>query len=302
MTRNPLQCRRGVVIRWGAAWLLVAATASADGSKWKLPTRLSPSGRIEHPEVDESSGLARSRKVPGRFWTHNDSGGAPRLYAMDADGKPVGNPVRIKGARNVDWEDIAVDDRGQIWIADTGNNRNRRKDLRLLVVEEPGEEIPDALPVLKTIAIAYPDQHAFPPEKMNFDCEALVVRDGVPYLLTKHRSDLDSKLYRVEEREDGDHHVILVDRLPNLGMVTGADLHPDGKRLAVVTFTGVALFEFAPEGRLRPDRRFIWRFPLGGLRQCEAICWLDGETLLIGNEQRDLFQLPAREITGEEAP
>ncbi|HEX6069269.1 MAG TPA: hypothetical protein VFZ18_05580, partial [Longimicrobiaceae bacterium] len=28
-------------------------------------------------EVNETSGLARSRRDPGLFWTHNDAGGAP---------------------------------------------------------------------------------------------------------------------------------------------------------------------------------------------------------------------------------
>ena len=46
------------------------------------PIRVVDMGPIPR-EVRESSGLAVSRAYPGVFWTHNDSGDRPRLYALD---------------------------------------------------------------------------------------------------------------------------------------------------------------------------------------------------------------------------
>src|SRR4051794_6987818 len=43
-------------------------------------------GRIDSREITESSGLAASRKHPGVFWTHNDSGNGPYIFAITRDG------------------------------------------------------------------------------------------------------------------------------------------------------------------------------------------------------------------------
>jgi hypothetical protein len=87
--------------------------------------------------VRESSGIVASRRTPGLYWTHSDSGGRSELYAVDSTGQPVGKPVIVTGATNVDWEDIAGDESGNLWIADIGNNLSFRTDLSLWVVPEP---------------------------------------------------------------------------------------------------------------------------------------------------------------------
>src|ERR1700741_1476633 len=43
-------------------------------------------GRLDAPAVNESSGLIASRTNPGLYWTHNDSGDGPNLYALDEYG------------------------------------------------------------------------------------------------------------------------------------------------------------------------------------------------------------------------
>ena len=58
-------------------------------------------------EVRESSGLAQSARDPGLFWTHNDAGGDPTIYAVDEEGALRGL-VRVTNAELRDWEDIAA--------------------------------------------------------------------------------------------------------------------------------------------------------------------------------------------------
>src|SRR3712207_9440411 len=48
-----------------------------------------------------------SRRVAGLFWTHNDSGRDPVIFAVDAGGRLQGR-FRVMGARNRDWEDAAM--------------------------------------------------------------------------------------------------------------------------------------------------------------------------------------------------
>lgn len=250
-------------------------------------------GEIEHPLLVESSGLIQSRRVPGRYWTHNDSGHDPVLYAIDAKGTTLSDPVQIEGARNVDWESLAIDDQGRIWIGDVGNNRNRRRDLTVYVVEEPGEKIPETLPVLRTLRIRYPDQKAFPPEKLNFDCEAMFVWNQKLYFLTKHRADKDTKLYRLDDRGgNGEQELTWIGLRADVGAVTGADLARDGRRLAVLTYSGVWIFE-RPEGNdhflAGPAKHFP--FPHWAYQQVEGIAWKEDQRLLITNEQRDVFEV-----------
>ena len=86
--------------------------------------------------VDESSGLAASRRHRGVLWTHNDS-------KSPSDNRIVGIDVRrgcsrvatisVRGAENRDWEDIAIR-RGRIWIGNIGGAGGARYVAR---VDEP---------------------------------------------------------------------------------------------------------------------------------------------------------------------
>ena len=58
------------------------------------------------PILAESSGLAVSRTQPGVYWSHNDSGDGPNLYAIDASGRLLAT-FQIGGAEARDWEDMA---------------------------------------------------------------------------------------------------------------------------------------------------------------------------------------------------
>jgi len=283
-------------------WILFVPAAvlmAQNGIKWpppkNQPLHLEVKGRIEDPALKESSGFDQSRKVPGRFWSHNDSTGGAKLFVMDAFGKPLAEPIPVEGARNIDWEDLAIDANGWIWIADVGNNANNRKDLKLYQLQEPGEEIPKSLKIHRTWEIRYPDQKEFPPQARNFDCEALFIADGHVYLFAKHRADTDAKLYRVDPpiQENGEVEVVLEGTFPNAGVVTAADLHQDGKRLAVLTMLGVWILEREEGQSFLEAKRRHHPIPFWSLRLAEAICWLDDETLLIGNEQRNLFHLKA---------
>ncbi len=58
------------------------------------------------PEIAESSGLAVSRRTPGLLWSHNDSGSAAVLFALDTTGTVRGR-VRVP-IRALDWEDVSA--------------------------------------------------------------------------------------------------------------------------------------------------------------------------------------------------
>lgn len=81
-------------------------------------------GTLGSEDIDEASGLAASHANPGVWWTHNDSGGRPELYALDERGALLA-VVRVGGVTAHDWEDIAsvVDAAGHetVYIGDIGD-------------------------------------------------------------------------------------------------------------------------------------------------------------------------------------
>lgn len=273
------------------ALAVVACAAEAAPPAWRLPAT-----------VNESSGLARSARHPGVFWTHNDSRhplpSDARLYAVTAAGRLVGT-VEVLGATATDWEDLAPDGAGNLWIADLGNNENARRDLALYRVPEPDPARDTQVRVDRVLRVRYPDQAAFPDEaRRNFDAEAVFFADGTLWVLTKHRSDQKTTLYRAPALE-GD---VVLERIsdfelgvdPNRygGMATSADLDPTGRWLAVLSYHAVFVFERPAEGHdwlSRPVARLTLDQAKAG--QCEGVAW-DGWSLVFSNEDRDLWRVP----------
>jgi hypothetical protein len=241
-------------------------------------------------QVKESSGLACGRANPGVFWTHNDSGDGPRLYAFGADGGERGF-VDLEGpeVRNVDWEDLSSfteDGRPFLLVADTGDNRLERDVYTLYVVPEPdlkaaGEGGRTTATPSRTIRFRYEDG--------SHDCEAAAADPGTGavYLVTKVWSG-KAGIYAIacrESTEDEPCRAVAIGTA-SLQHATGLDFSADGLRAIVVT-RGDA-FEFArspeeswPEVFARKPRRV----PLPRRKQGESICYgPDDATLYLTSE------------------
>ncbi len=291
---------RSIASRSLAALALIHALA---GSRAAGQTKLKPYAHIESELIDEPSGIVKSRLYPEVFWTHNDSGDRARLFAIDRSGRLI-QPDQFKGryegleignALNIDWEDIATDNSGNLYIAACGNNGNRRRDLAIYVVPEPDPRLRQQIRASAQYPFAYPDQDAFPPERRNFDYEALFWGDDRLYLLTKHRSDTRTKLYRLEApRSDAINTLFKVAEVEVGSPVTAADATSDGRLLAVLCYEDLWIFE-------RPgDSDNYLAQPIRHRRiaakQCEAITWIDRNELLIANEQEDMYRIFVDEI------
>ena len=279
----------------------IALSACAIFPPWSEPV-LEGEWAVRHiaaAALAESSGLVASPTHPGVFWTHNDSGDAPRLFAIDAAGELVGE-FRVEGAAHSDWEDIAADDAGHLYIGDFGNNANARRDLVVYRIAEPDPYAARRVAhVDRTLRFRYADQRAYPAEEQrNFDAEALFWMDGALYLFTKHRSDTDTTLYRLPISEISQERAL--EPIARLALparrrmfeTTGADLQrAQGGLLALLTYGAIHLFEREARGEFpfRPIHRIALDVRRTG--QVESIAW-DGDALLFGNERRALFRIP----------
>ncbi len=261
--------------------------------------------KLNVASIPECSALWASPSQPGLFWTLSDSGAKPRISAIHADGTFVKTAqglwtgVSLKGATNVDWEALTGDASGRMIVADVGNNVSRRKELALYVFQEPKvgtTEITD----FKKYVFGWPDQTAFPDPELAHDCETIFSFQGKIYLLTKHRRDTLTELWRVELPALGAPAVLTkISQFNAQGMVTDASLSPDGRRLAVLTYRMLWVFEMPAHGEDFFSGR-AWAAPLSPPLfswQVEGCAWFDDQTLLLGSEQGDLFKIPQAALT-----
>ena len=252
---------------------------------------LKPDGRISPALLTECSGLVHSLRYSGVFWALGDGGSGASIVPVAADGKLAqgwNRPVQIDGRRNNDWEDIALDDQGNLIIADLGNNNGRRKQLMLHFVPEPKPGAVSVRPT-RTLRVHYEDQKGASPD---YDCEAVFSVAGRIYCLTKHRSDTRTRLYRLDgESAKRSNPLRLVGSFDVGGMVTAADASPDGKMISVLTYTALWVFSYdRASGSIFTKSENVRRTPIFAW-QAEAVAWEGNDALVIANENGQLFRV-----------
>jgi hypothetical protein len=302
--RNPASARKGGLVvtqrRLVETGLLLTAVllaavcdrpvdaGSVQGDSSAHTLASSPIGRLNSPRLSESSGLVKSRKYPDIFWTHNDSGNLPALFAVKLTGEVVAE-IPVAGATNVDWEDLAIDDRGNLYIGDIGDNRRRRASYQIYELPEPD---PFARPI-KPAQVAKVHRYRFPDRR--FNCEAMFIYKDRLHIITKE-PQARPIIYRLEPDSDKMLTPKPVCTLPLL-FVTAADVSLDGKMLVVCCYGQLAVFEIGDDlskiGRRRPKRVSL---PAG--LQTEA-CSFDGSDVIVTAESRQIWRITAEDIASE---
>lgn len=277
-------------MRYAALLLLSFCSASAAGQgPWSLRPAIEArqTGRLENPDLDESSGVAVSRRHPGVLWTHND-GGKPFLYATDTLGSDLGSvalDVEVD-----DWEDIALGPCGSatcLYLADTGDNRERRGSVRVHRLREPTLSQLRAGRTLRAEAlqVRYPDGP--------HDVEAMWVDpNGDVQLVTKGRRSeirqfrVPAASWRRRQAVAEPLTTIPIEASRRLDrFVTGAALAPDGRLVALRTYGEIYFFARGPNGALRLPDQPIACDVSGVDIQGEGVGWLNGVTLVLTSER-----------------
>jgi hypothetical protein len=277
--------RRSPFPRWLACTL--AALLAGCGDEREPFARLS--GLMVDEALGEVSGMAASRRFADVLWVENDGGNTPVLYAVSPRGTLLARD-RVEGVANTDWEDLAafgLDGRHYILVADTGDNGGLRRTLQLHVVEEPQSLEDTVLRPAWSVSFRWPDGPR--------DCEAAFVdaASGKVLLISKKRHP--PELFEVPLRPAAGATVVarrigslagvpqadarsLRDRPKTarlVGQVTAADLSPDGRMLAVLTYQDVL---FYPRGKTGSWTQAVSRPPRIEalpplLPQAEALAW-----------------------------
>jgi hypothetical protein len=255
------------------------------------PSAARMTGAFHSARLRESSGVAISRAHPGTLWTHNDSGDGPFIYASDTTGTDNG-ALRVPNAGAIDWEDMALGPCPRVpgdclYLADTGDNTERRPSVTIYAVPEP---TPPTGPADTTRVTAPADVLRLRYPGGPSDVEAIyVTRASELHLVTKGRSG-GVRLLRVSRAAWGGDTTAVAEQVQQLPIVpdatigrwvTGAAVRRDDARVAVRTYTELFVFAVEPDGLLRLESKCL----LGGLEiQGEAVAFLDTDTMVLTSE------------------
>jgi hypothetical protein len=226
--------------------------------------------RLQDPTINESSGLAVSRRHRSTVWTHNDGGAAARVHALDRSGRTRA-VVTLRGVDPFDPEALAPGKgpRGEpvLFLGDIGDNGVARRDVSIFRFGEPARLVDQAV-TADWFRLRYPDGP--------HDAEALLVdpRDGRLWIASK---DLfGGGLYRAPAQMSTQRTNVL-ERVADVpGLVTDGAFLPDGR---------FVLRSYATAYVFRAPGRTEAAVALPPQEQGESLA-VDGDTLLVGSEGR----------------
>jgi hypothetical protein len=233
------------VIRVGLIIVMLSGWSAGSSAQHPAAPQCQTSGpAVKIPDLPEASGVALSRRTPGRLWAHNDSGD-PVLVALDTRGTVTGR-VRVSGVTIEDWEAVGVGPcpgGSCIYIADIGDNEAERERITIYRIAEPSTE--GSVTVKDAFHATYPDGA--------HDAEALLITpDGSLFIVTKGETDAVG-LYRISGalRPGATHQLERVGKPRASGKVsktewiTDGAVSPDGTWVALRTRQGFAFHRAA---------------------------------------------------------
>lgn len=259
--------------------------------------------------IKEASGLESTGK---HLWTHNDDG-IPALYCLDTTGTLV-RAVQLN-ISNKGWEDLAQDQKGNLYIGGFGNNVNDKKELRIYKVHAP-DSITAPITQPEIIRYRYQDQTAFPPpaNRRNFDVDAFFAWKEHLYLFTKDRSvpfTGYSKIYRLNQR-DPEQTAVLIDSIhvgtgPMINnWITSADISPDQKTVALLFHDRIWFLTGFVDDNF--SRSTVYQLNLNHYSHKAGICFITDDQIRVVDELEfgllggKLYSLDLRPVKKEIRP
>ncbi len=192
-----------------------------------------PSTVLVAPVINETSGIADSKKNTGYLWVQEDSGNPPQLTLINYNGAVQKN-IHIKGAVNRDWEDMVLAG-SHIYVGDIGDNNGVYPDYTLYKFSEPSSTV-DTVNSFETIRFKYSDG--------SHDAEAFLVDpiSGAIYIITKR--DNPSRIYKLTPPFTAPivYTAQEVGQLFYPGVVSAA-ISTDGKEIIIKTYFSLQYYK-----------------------------------------------------------
>ncbi|MGB0715886.1 MAG: hypothetical protein ACPGXK_08405 [Phycisphaerae bacterium] len=262
-----------------------AATPVEKNTESKPRQPWMPITSIKSRALLESSGLAPCSSSPDLLWSHNDSGHPPSLFAFDLKGN-IRAELRVEPATNVDWEDMTSDRNGTLYIADFGDNQLRRARATIYEIAEP--DLSGETPTIAQVQRIW--HYKLPVGPRN--AEALFIHQNQLYMITKE-VQAQPTLFHIQPQGNETSVAKPICRVP-VAPITAADVSPDGKQLAVLSYGQLAVFDLS-EGLASIESQKPPRIPLPIHKQTEACTFL-GKDIIVTAESREVWRFTTSDI------
>lgn len=211
-------------------------------------------GLIKNNSIDEASGIAAS-KQNNIIWTHNDSGGKSRIYAVGRDGSDLGF-IKLAGAIAIDWEDMSIgpgpeENQDYLYIADIGDNFSKRKIKKIYRFKEPIINLDSTATPFKIIIKDYDTiKFHYPDGKRDAESVMIDQRSGELYVVSKR--DSTPHIYHINPNSEDDvAEATLIGKIElnndggysRLNQIVAADISRDNTMILFKTYSSVILIK-----------------------------------------------------------
>ncbi|MEY3236366.1 MAG: hypothetical protein RI883_467 [Bacteroidota bacterium] len=280
--------------------LFLGINHASSQDKYKLPKAL-----------NEISGLEKFNDSV--LIAINDSGNSPDIYFINLKGNIL-KKCRVTNALNYDWEDLTMDDKGNLFIADVGNNLNDRKNLCILKLNAKAAFQNDSISVEK-IFFSYVGQRFFPPKASSckYNCEAIYWKNDSLHLITKNESknpkNSKRKIYSDWNRYPEDYvisdkpgvymaqqnqsHIDYLHKVSNKGildLVTSIDY--ENGMIAILTYSEIRTFRINENNTITTIEKGWGTKHFKKLAQREALVIFSDKLIYIATEKHPLLGGP----------
>lgn len=304
--KTPSRCTTPENGRWPAlaALLLMSVATTMAQDVHRKPARQIEPEQVGRHHVPEASGLTEYPIGSGVFWTHGDSGTEALIFAISADGTRLAR-FKPEGAFNLDWESITADEQGNLYLGDVGNNLPADMPFgglvksvfhrQVYVIKAPAVD-PKSVPVFEIQSVPVERVLRYQLPRADFDVEAMFVHQGELYLIEKTK-ETPVSVYRIGPTTGNAPANLqrVVDFGGEANMVTGAEMSPDGRWLALCSYSYVAVYRIDPDRPMDKQslsRPAVFRFRPMNIESC---CWI-GPDLLMASEGDEVYRLNISQV------
>ncbi|MBC3787771.1 PE-PGRS family protein [Spirosoma utsteinense] len=238
--------------------------------------------------IDEVSGLADSRTMPGNLWIEQDGRNPAVLTLLSHQGKIVGT-MPLPQLTNRDWEDMTIgpgpqDGVSYLFLADIGDN-NAQNDVNYVYRFAEPKSLSEAVGSVDRIAFRYPDGPR--------DAETLLIDPLTKDLWVVSKRETNVHLYRLPYPQSTTAVPVAqaMGELP-LSLVVSGSISSDGREIVLKTYTGVYYWlrtgseSVADALQKRSARTLTYRIEP------------QGETICFAQDNRGFFTLSERASAG----
>lgn len=255
-----------MILKYWFCWVFILVSCIPPGNLTPLYSLPNDLKEVSAAEIFEGSTIV---------WMIEDQGNAAKVYGFDLTQKHPLKIITVENAKNDDWEDLASDLDGNLYIGDFGNNSKKRKEFTIYKLTN----IENIQNTVEAKVISY----TVPKSMEKEDFESFFLYQGHFYIFSK--DDKKGTVIKVPNRM-GNTEATIVSEFNLKGKdeaITSADISNDGTEIILLNHD--KLWKLS---NFKGDDFFsgtVEKLPFENNTQKEGLCYLTNNTVIITDER-----------------